>query len=185
MHNIDYVNIFSSVKHYWENIIAEVGLRTLLLKNLFITILLTLAPISELRGGIPFAIGHSISPVTAFILCVSVNALVGPLVFIFLETLHKLLYRIVFYKKIFDSIVKRARKRVQDKIDRYGYAGLTIFVAIPLPVTGAYTGAIGAWVLGMDYKKSFLAIAIGVVIAGLIVTSVTYFGIQALYFFTK
>ncbi len=58
-------------------------------------------------------------------------------------------------------------------------------MAIPLPITGAWTGALGAWVLGMNPKKSFLAITAGVVVAGIVVTLVAYFGIKALSFFLK
>jgi uncharacterized membrane protein len=70
-------------------------------------------------------------------------------------------------------------------VERFGYVGLAVFVAIPLPLTGAYTGAIGAWVLGMIRWKSILAIAVGVALAGVIVSAVYLLGIQALYFFLK
>ncbi|MBT3274759.1 MAG: small multi-drug export protein, partial [Spirochaetales bacterium] len=63
--------------------------------------------------------------------------------------------------------------------------GLALFVAVPLPITGAYTGTLGAWVLGMDPKKTFLAVFLGVIISATVVTIVSYLGIEALSFFTK
>ncbi len=71
------------------------------------------------------------------------------------------------------------------KVDKYGYWGLALFVAIPLPITGAYTGTLGAWVLGMDPKKTFLAVALGALIAGIIVTVVVSLGIEAFSLFVK
>ncbi len=156
-----------------------------MVRTLIFTGILTLLPISELRGGIPYALSMSLNPVFTYFYCVSLNILVAPLVFIFLSTIHKLLYKWKPYRKFFDRVIDRTRKKVKPKVDKYGYLGLTIFVAIPLPVTGAYTGSIGAWILGMDKKKSFVGISLGVSIAGIVVSVVAYYGIKALYFFIK
>ena len=69
--------------------------------------------------------------------------------------------------------------------DKYGYWGLAIFVSIPLPFTGAWTGALGAWILGMDRKRSMLVVAAGVLMAGVIVTLVVGLGVGALSFLIK
>jgi uncharacterized membrane protein len=74
------------------------------------------------------------------------------------------------YKKFFDTFVEKTRSKVKPKVERYGYLGLMFFVAIPLPITGAWTGALGAWVLGMDKKKASIAIICGVIVAGIIVS---------------
>jgi len=63
----------------------------------------------------------------------------------------------------------RTRKKAKPYVEKYGYVGLTFFIAIPTPFTGAYTGSIAAWLLKMDWKKSFLAISIGVIINGIII----------------
>jgi uncharacterized membrane protein len=81
--------------------------------------------------------------------------------------------------------VDRSRRRIHSVVERYGYWGLMIFVAIPLPLTGAYTGALGAWVLGMRRWKSVLFITLGVALAGLIVSLVYLLGLRALYFLLK
>lgn len=154
-------------------------------RTLLLSILLCVFPIAELRGGLPFALAGGIPLVPAYLICVLANALVGPLVFLFLSTLHRLLDRWSAYHGLFERIVERARRKVHRAVERYGYVGLAIFVAIPLPLTGAYTGAIGAWVLGMSRWKSILAIAIGVAVAGVVVSAVYLLGIQALYFFLK
>ena len=153
--------------------------------TLLISILLCIFPIAELRGGLPYALARGIPLVPAYLVCVLANALVGPLVFLFLATLHRLLERWAAYRRFFERIVVRARNKVHRAVERFGYVGLAVFVAIPLPLTGAYTGAIGAWVLGMSRWKSILAIALGVAVAGVIVSAVYLLGIQALYFFLK
>lgn len=155
------------------------------LHTVLYSILLSLLPISELRGAIPYALSQGMPIVSTYLICVGTNILVGPLVFLFLSTLHRILYFLSFYRTIFDKIVKGSRKRIEEKVDRFGYWGLVIFVAIPLPITGAYTGALGAWVLGMKKRKTFAAIAAGVIIAGFIVTLVSVLGIKALNIFLK
>jgi uncharacterized membrane protein len=153
--------------------------------TLVLTILLCLFPIAELRGGLPFALARGMPLLPAYLVCVLANALVGPLVFLFLSTLHRLLERGAAYRRFFERIVVRARRKVNRAVERFGYVGLAVFVAIPLPLTGAYTGAVGAWVLGMSRWKSILAIAIGVAVAGVVISAVYLLGIQALYIFLK
>ncbi len=132
--------------------------------------LLALLPISELRGAIPYAVLNGIDLIPAAILGTGINALVPFLAYLFLSTIHKLLYKLDFYKNFFDRFVEKARIKVHSNVERYGYWGLLVFVAVPLPMTGAWTGTLGAWVLGMNKKKSVLAIVGGVLIAGLIIT---------------
>ncbi|UCF97152.1 MAG: small multi-drug export protein [Spirochaetaceae bacterium] len=155
------------------------------LRTLLVTLALCLLPISELRGGLPFALSNDIPLPVAYLICVGANALVAPLVYLFLSSLHRLLERWQPYRRLFDHIVERARRKVHAKVEKYGYAGLILFVAIPLPITGAYTGTLGAWILGMDRRKTILAVFVGVIIAGIIVATVFTLGIKALYFFLK
>lgn len=147
--------------------------------------LLSLTPISELRGGIPFAVARGADILPAALWCVAWNALAAPLALLFLGTVHKLLYRWGRYASFFDRFIERARAKVHPKVERFGYWGLLVFVAIPLPVTGAWTGALGAWVLGMERKRAVLAIAAGVLVAGIIVSLVVGLGIEAFSFFIK
>jgi uncharacterized membrane protein len=155
------------------------------LRTLLVTLALCLLPISELRGGLPYALSSNIPLPVAYLICVGANALVAPLVYLFLSSLHKLLVRWRPYRRFFEHIVERSRRRVHAKVEKYGYAGLILFVAIPLPITGAYTGTLGAWILGMDRRKTILAVFVGVIIAGIIVATVFTLSIKALYFFLK
>ncbi len=149
------------------------------------TALLSLTPISELRGGIPVAVAGGMGILPAALWCAAWNALAAPIALLFLNTAHKLLYRWKAYAGFFDRFVEKARAKVKPKIEKYGYWGLTLFVGIPLPVTGAWTGALGAWILDMDKKKSMLAIWAGIVMSAIIVSLVVGLGLGALSFLVK
>jgi uncharacterized membrane protein len=151
----------------------------------FQAILLSLLPISELRGGIPYAVARDISLPVAYIICVLSNILVIPLVFVFLETAHKLFYKLTPYRWFFDRWVLRTKKKAQKNIEKYGYWGIMLFVAIPLPVTGAYTGTLAAWILQLNKYKSSAFLALGVAAAGIIVSIATITGIGLLKIFIR
>jgi uncharacterized membrane protein len=160
-----------------------------MVNTLLLVAFFCLLPISELRGGLPYALSHGLPLVPSLVFCIILNALVGPLVFFFLSTLHRALSHLKAYRYVFERLVERARRKLKTKVDRYGYWGLVIFVGIPLPITGAYTGALGAWILGMKPRRSSLFIAIGVVMAAAIVSAVYYLvtklGLEALRIFIK
>ncbi|UZE93768.1 MAG: small multi-drug export protein [Candidatus Pacearchaeota archaeon] len=147
-----------------------------MMDSLLAGMLISLLPIIELRGGIPFAIAHGINPLTAFIFCTLANIIIILPIFLFLDYLHKHLLKIKPYKKTFDIFLKRIRtrkKKVERNYQTYGIIALTFFVAIPLPITGAWTGTLIAWLLNLKRRRSFLAIALGIIIAGIIVTLAT------------
>ena len=150
-----------------------------------ISIALSILPIAELRGGIPYAIGHDIAPITAYFICVGANMFAFPIVHFFLNILHPVFLKIKLYENLFDKIVIRTRSKVEKNIEKWGFWGLMIFVMIPLPVTGAWTGSFAAWIFNIKKRKAFLAVSLGVAIAGIIVTSVVVGGIEALSFLKK
>ena len=149
------------------------------------TIFLSFLPISELRGAIPFAIANQIPWYIAFAIAVFCNAMVAPACWIFLSTLHKLFLKMNWYRRFFDRSIERARDKLHKEVERWGWMGIAVFVAIPLPFTGAWTGTLGAWVLGLSRRKTMIAVILGVAAAGVIVTSVILLGIQALNIFVK
>ena len=149
------------------------------------TAVLSLLPISELRGGIPVAVAGGIEWYWAYLYCVFINALVAPIAYVFLDSVHKILYRWGFYARIFDKLVERARTKLTDKVNRFGFWGVAVFVGIPLPVTGAWTGTLGAWVLGLSRRKTMLAALAGVMVSGAIVTTIVLLGVEALDLFIK
>jgi uncharacterized membrane protein len=158
---------------------------------LFITAVLSFTPISELRGAIPFAISHKVPWYWAYLFAVALNALVAPVCWIFLATAHKLFYGtrsgkgILFYRNFFDRFVEKAREKLSAGVEKWGWLGIAVFVAIPLPITGAWTGTLGAWVLGVSKQRTMAAVFLGVIAAGAIVTAVIMLGIEALNLFIK
>lgn len=153
--------------------------------TLFWTAFLAFLPISELRGAIPFAIARGMDWKWAYLYAVSLNALVAPACWIFLSTFHKLFLRMEWYRTFFDRFVERARGKVHEQVEKWGWVGIAAFVAIPLPVTGAWTGTLGAWILGLGKRKTMAAVILGVAGAGAIVTAVVVLGVKALDLFVK
>jgi uncharacterized membrane protein len=131
-------------------------------------LLVSAMPISEIRGGLPLALYYGFDPVEAYILSLIGNILPVPFLILFLEELVKITTRFRPIDRFYRLIVRRVEKR-REFVEKYGYIGLTFFVAIPLPVTGAWTGSLIAFLLGLDKKKSVIFISMGVSIAGVIV----------------
>jgi uncharacterized membrane protein len=142
-------------------------------------------PIAELRGGIPYALAHDIHPLTAYFICCTANMLAFPLVYIFFNFFHDLFNKMEWYRNLFDKLVLRTRKKVEGNLEKWGFWGLMIFVMIPLPVTGAYTGSFAAWLFGIQKRKAFLAVTLGILIAGVIVTSIFLSGAEFFDFLLK
>jgi len=138
--------------------------------------LLTLLPVFELRGGLPiiveYAIRNNVSVWPYFIIVLILNVLVILLIFLFFDLLHNVFMRIKSYRNFIGRLLKRLQKKidkVERRMDNWGYLALMLFVAVPLPGTGAWTGTLVAWAMGLDRMKSFIAIALGVIIAGFLV----------------
>jgi len=147
-------------------------------------IILSMLPFSELRGGIPLAYALGVNPLAAFFIAVAANMAVVPFIFLFLDYAHKHFMKIPPYAKLFNHFLERVRKRAEHKVGKWGYAGLLLLVAIPLPMTGAYTGTLAAWFFELKRKKSIGMIALGVIIAGIIVSAVMFTGSAVLKIFT-
>ncbi len=149
-------------------------------EQLFIAIILSFLPIIELRAGLPVVIdyclknGLSIGPY--FILVVLINCLAILFVFFFMDFLHVHFMKIKLYRKFMDKYIEKIKQKGQKfegKEDILLYLALAVFVAIPLPGTGAWTGALIAWLFGFNRRKSFIWISIGVLCAGLIVLALS------------
>ena len=139
-------------------------------KEIALTLLATVLPISELRGGIPLGISLGLDPWFTFSIVVAANALIFFPIFFALRLFYdKLLSRIPLFDQYLDSL----RKRGKPKVDKYGFWGLFLFVVVPLPLTGVYTGTILAWLLSMDWRKAFPAVGLGVIVAGVVVLLIT------------
>ncbi|MEM0215552.1 MAG: small multi-drug export protein [Archaeoglobaceae archaeon] len=138
--------------------------------NSLLVLAVSAAPISELRGGIPLAIYLGFSPLEAYLLSVIGNFLPVPIILLALNRLLKILSRFGSIWELYKKIELRVERK-KDLVNKYGYLGLALFVAVPLPVTGAWTACLLAFLLNLDRLKSSLSILIGICIAGLIVLS--------------
>jgi uncharacterized membrane protein len=137
----------------------------------FIVLIVSMLPIFELRGAIPLAVLHFEMPVlTAFLLSWVGNLIpILPIIY-FLEPIRKALSQIKIVDNIFKWFYARTYKRGK-KVMRWGAIGLSLFVAIPLPVTGAWTGSVVAILFGIKPRYAFPAIILGVTIAGILVSA--------------
>jgi len=141
------------------------------------TIILSILPISELRGAIPYAILKAgINPFTAFFVAVLANIIIISIIFFFLDYIHGFLLNIKSYEKLFHYYINRKVNKVKQKYETLGLFVLFLFVAIPAPGTGAYTGVLLSWFFKLNRKKSFYIIALGVITAGIITTLLTITG---------
>ena len=137
--------------------------------NEVLTVILVAAmPISELRGAIPLAVYYGFPPVKAYVISVLGNLLPVPFLLAFLEKVREVMKKWNLTSEIFKAFERRALKN-RNLVEKYGYLGLTLFVAIPLPVTGAWTGTLLAVLLELRGLKALAYIALGVAIAGIIV----------------
>ena len=138
-------------------------------------------PISEVRGAIPYALASNISFPNAFILSILGNILIIPIFFIFLDTLHSQFYKLKPYRYFFNKWVERTRKKIESKAGtKWELPTLFLFTAIPLPLTGAYSATLAAWLLNTNRIKAILTISFGVYVAALIVT-LLYLGLFSLF----
>ena len=140
-----------------------------------------MVPVIELRGAIPIAIANGLDFPTALITSFLGNLIPVPFIIIFIRKIFEWMRKL---SPKLDSLVTKLEDRAEKKSDvvqKYAFWGLFILVAIPLPGTGAWTGALVAAMLNMRLKSAFPAIVLGVVAAGAIVAFVTY-GADKLFF---
>jgi uncharacterized membrane protein len=142
----------------------------------YVVILVGALPISELRGAIPLALYYGMSFSKAFWLSVLGNVIfIAPALFLF-EPISNRLRRFRLWSRFFDWVFERTKKNA-DTIQKYEALGLAIFVAVPLPMTGAWSGVIAASLFKIRFRYAFIAIVAGVLGAGLIVLTLCTLGI--------
>ena len=157
-----------------------------LIKNFFLEIVgeelcvffCSMLPIIELRGAIPMAFAMGLSWWQAYLISVVGNLLPVPFILLLINAVIKWMAasRVAFFNKIADFLLKKVEKK-RERIEKYSFWGLCFFIALPLPVTGAWTGSLVAAVVGMKPWKAFLSALLGVLIAGAVVTLIVYGGI--------
>ena len=138
-----------------------------------VVFIISMLPLLELRGGLLAASILNVSFLPGYILSILGNVLPIPFLLLFLEKILNWLGKFKSTKKIVNKFEKKVLSK-KDQIDKYGYIGLMLFVGIPLPGTGAWTGSALAVLLGMDRKKSFFHILLGVILASIIMSIISY-----------
>jgi len=134
-------------------------------------VVMAMLPFAELRGAIPIALGvYKMNPLKAYLLAVFGNILPIIPLLLFLEPVEQKLRRFSIFDSFFEWLFTKTHARTNEKIQKYGAIGLVPFVAIPLPVTGAWTGVVASYIFGIKFKHAFTAIVLGVMIAGVVVT---------------
>ena len=137
------------------------------------TMLVSMVPIIELRGGLPFGVALGLPYYLAFPAAVAGNIIPAPFIIVYIRRIFQWMRRrIPRLNGMVDRLERKAHLK-GEKVTRYQYLGLWLFVAIPLPGTGAWTGALVADVLDIRMRTALPAIAAGVIIAGCITTAVT------------
>ena len=148
--------------------------------ELFYTFLMSMVPVVELRGGIPFGVALGLDLWPAYIAAVLGNMLPVPFIIIFIRRIFQ--WMRVHMPRL-NSLVDKLETKAHLKgrtVTKYKYLGLFIFVAIPLPGTGAWTGSLVAAFLDMRMKKAFPAAVLGVAIAGFLISILTY-GVASMF----
>jgi len=141
-----------------------------------IVIIISALPVAELRGALPVAINLFHMPwYWAFCLAIIGNLLPVPVLLLFLESLAKTISQLDIGKRLVNWVFEHTRQRGV-VIEKYERIGLMLFVAIPLPLTGAWTGSVAAFLFGLKFNHAFFSIFWGVIIAGAIVTCLCLLG---------
>lgn len=143
----------------------------------------SMIPIIELRGGIPLGMALGLPWWQSFIYAVIGNMIPVPFILLFINKLIGWMSRskVKFFNKVGNWLLRKAEKN-REKIEKYSFFGVCLFVAIPLPVTGAWTGSLVASTIGMKWWKALLSCLLGVLIAATIVTLIAYGALAAFQF---
>lgn len=138
-----------------------------------VVFIISMMPLLELRGGLLAATLLKMDFVPAYLISIAGNTLPIPLVLLFLDKVFNFLKK----SKKLNKLISKLEKKILSKkgqIEKYGYLGLLLFVGIPLPGTGAWTGAGLAVLLNLNKKKAFISIMLGVILASIIMSILSY-----------
>jgi uncharacterized membrane protein len=142
------------------------------LKTLYIisiAVLWSISPLGEAKVGLPYALSNDVNIYLAFLVCFIANILVFPIMMFFLDHANRYFFKWKWYKKLAIYTARKAKNGAGKGVQKYGFWGLMIFVAVPLPGTGVYAGTIAAYIFNIDRKKAFYANALGIFVSTIIV----------------
>ena len=140
----------------------------------------SLLPIIELRGAIPLGAGFGLPFWQTYLISVIGNILPVPFILLFIKSILTWMSkcRVKAFNKVAGWLFRKAEKN-RGKVEKYASLGLVLFVAIPLPGTGAWTGSLVAAIMDMKFWRAFLSALIGVLVAGVVMTLISY-GVAAI-----
>lgn len=144
-------------------------------KYFLFTFLISFSPLGEARAGIPYGVIKGIPIIPAFIVGLVANLLVFPVFYWLMRYINQRFWHNRKYRRRAVWMTQRAKRNTKKVIQKYGFLGLMVFVMIPLPGTGAYVGTISAIVFGIEKKKAFYAVSLGVTISCIIVALISFF----------
>ena len=138
-----------------------------------IAFIVSMIPILELRGGLLAASWMHIDMVRAIIICVIGNIIPIPFILLLITKIFNILKQTHIFKPMVEKLETKALGK-KDQVEKYEFWGLVLFVGIPLPGTGAWTGALIASLIGVRFRKAFPAIVLGILLATCIMTVLSY-----------
>jgi len=150
------------------------------LVDFVIAILWSLSPFGEAKAGIPYGMLNGLNVYLVFVACFLANVLVFPLMLFFLDRINRYFLRWVFYKKSALYVARKAKIGSGEKIQKFGFWGLILFVMIPLPGTGVYAGSIATYLFKIERHKAFWANTIGIFISSVIIWSATFLSMKGM-----
>ena len=153
-----------------------------MLPQYLLIFLISMVPLIELRGAIPIALGMGLPTVPAYVICVIGNLLPVPFIYFFARKVLVWGANKKIIGKFFTFCLEKGEKAGRKLVETTGRGGLflalLLFVGIPLPGTGAWTGALGASFLNMGFKSTVLSVSLGVIIAGIIMGTISALGLH-------
>jgi uncharacterized membrane protein len=143
-------------------------------------ILLSMSPLGEHKVGIPLAVKWDIPILNAWLICTVANMASPTIIWFFLKNINHRLIKYDFYRKHAFDLARYSKRKLGNSVDKYGFWGIMIFIMIPLPMTGSYTGLVAAWMVGLHKKPALIAAYLGLLLSSIFV--VTFFLIFGQFF---
>jgi|TARA_B100001971_G_C18158431_1_gene519975 uncharacterized membrane protein len=143
---------------------------------------ITLLPFLELRASIPYGIVKGMSGPLVFLVASIVNIVLGLLLYPLVGWLVRMGTSVSFVDSLYQRYVIKIQKKLHSLTEKYGEWAIAAFIAVPLPGSGVYSGALAAYLIGLSYRKFLVACIVGVTIAGVLVTLISLSGVGAALF---
>lgn len=148
--------------------------------DLLIAMLWSLSPFGEAKVGIPYGMLNGINIYLVFLCCFLANVLVFPLMLFFLDKINRYFLNWTFYKRSAIYVARRAKIGSGEKIKKFGFWGLILFVMIPLPGTGVYAGSIATYLFKIERQSAFWANVIGIFFSSVFVWTATLLSMKGM-----